>query len=159
MAPEGFPGGTSGKELACQYRKHKRCRYNPWVGRSPGGGHGNLLQYCWLENPMDKGAWWATVHGVAQSRTRLKQFSTHAWWHWMPWSWFFLNVELQATFLLSSFTLIKRLFSSSSLSAFRVVLNIWVCGYFSQESWLQLVIHPARHLAWYTLHKLTSLVA
>ena len=72
---------------------------------------------------------------------------------------FFLNVELQATFLLSSFTFIKRLFSSSSLSAFRVVLNIWVCGYFSQESWLQLAIHPARHLAWYTVHILTSLVA
>ena len=64
----------------------------------------------------------------------------------------FLNVEFQATFLLSSFTLIKRLFSSSLLSAFRVVSNIWGCGYFSQESWFQLVIHPARHFAWYTLH-------
>ena len=94
---------------------------DPGLGRSPGGGHGNPLQYCWLENPMDKGAWWATVHGAAQSRTRLKQLSTHTWWHWVPWSWFSLNVEFQATFLLSSFTLTKRLFSSSSLSAFRVV--------------------------------------
>ena len=34
-------------------------------GRSPGGGHGNPLQYSCLENPMDRGAWWATVHGVA----------------------------------------------------------------------------------------------
>ena len=45
-------------------------------GRSPRGGHGNPLQYFYqyfcLENPMDKGAWWATVHGVVQSRTRLK---------------------------------------------------------------------------------------
>ena len=41
------------------------------LGRSPGGGHGNPLQYSCLENPMDRGAWWATVHGVAKSQTRL----------------------------------------------------------------------------------------
>ena len=41
----------------------------PGSGRSPGGGHGNLLQYSCLENPMDGGAWWAAVHGVAKSRT------------------------------------------------------------------------------------------
>ena len=35
----------------------------------PGGGHGNPLQYSYLENPMDRGAWWATVHGVAKNRT------------------------------------------------------------------------------------------
>ena len=44
----------------------------PGSGRSPGGGHGNPLQYSCLENPMDRGAWWATVHGVAESQTRLK---------------------------------------------------------------------------------------
>ena len=42
------------------------------LGRSPGEGHGDPLQYSCLENPMDKGAWQVTVHGVAQSRTRLK---------------------------------------------------------------------------------------
>ena len=41
-------------------------------GRSPGGGHGNPLQYWCLENPMDGGAWGATVHRVTKSRTRLK---------------------------------------------------------------------------------------
>ena len=41
------------------------------LGRSPGGGHGNPLQYSCLENPMDRGAWWATAHGVAKSQTRL----------------------------------------------------------------------------------------
>ena len=46
----------------------------PGSGRSPGGGNGNPLQYCCLENPRDRGAWWATVRGVAKSRTRL---STH----------------------------------------------------------------------------------
>ena len=43
----------------------------PGSGRSPGGGHGNTRQYSYLENPMDRGAWWATVHGVTKSRTRL----------------------------------------------------------------------------------------
>ena len=38
----------------------------PGLGRSPGGGHGNALQYACLENPMDRGAWWAAVHRVAQ---------------------------------------------------------------------------------------------
>ena len=43
----------------------------PGSRRSPGGRHGNLLQYSCLENPMERGAWWATVHRVAQSQTRL----------------------------------------------------------------------------------------
>ena len=47
----------------------------PGSGRSPGEGNGNALQYSCLENPMDGGAWWATVHGVAKSRTRLSDFT------------------------------------------------------------------------------------
>ena len=50
----------------------------PGLGRSPGGGHGNPLQCSCLENPMDRGAWWATVHGVTKSRTCLKQLSMHS---------------------------------------------------------------------------------
>ena len=50
----------------------------PGSGRSPKGGHGNPLQYSCLENPMDRGAWQATVYGVAKSWTRLKQLSMHA---------------------------------------------------------------------------------
>ena len=46
------------------------------VDLNPREGNGNLLQYSCLENPMDGGAWWAAVHGVAQSRTRLKQLSS-----------------------------------------------------------------------------------
>ena len=52
----------------------------PGSGRSPGGGHGNPLQYSCLENPMDRGAWQAIVHGFAESWTRLKQLSTCALW-------------------------------------------------------------------------------
>ena len=49
----------------------------PGLGRSPGEGNGNPLQYSCLENPMDRGAWQATVHGVAKSRTQLKRLSTY----------------------------------------------------------------------------------
>ena len=49
----------------------------PGSGRSPEGGRGNPLQYSCLENSMDRGAWWATVHGVSKSQTPLKQLSTH----------------------------------------------------------------------------------
>ena len=47
----------------------------PGSGRSPGEGNGNSLQYTCLENPMDGGAWWATVHGVTKSRTLLSNFT------------------------------------------------------------------------------------
>ena len=60
----GFPGHTSGKEPTCQCRRCKRFGFIPRWGRSLGGGHGSPLQYSCLENPMDRGAWWATVHGV-----------------------------------------------------------------------------------------------
>ena len=49
----------------------------PGLGRSPGGGHGHPLQYSYLENPMDRGAWWATVHRVTKSQTRPKQLRMH----------------------------------------------------------------------------------
>ena len=52
----------------------------PGLGRSPGGGNGNPLQYSYLENPVDRGAWQATVHGVAKSRTRLSDLArSHAY--------------------------------------------------------------------------------
>ena len=47
----------------------------PGSGRSPGEGNGKPLQYSCLENPMDGGAWWATVHGVAKGRTQLSNFT------------------------------------------------------------------------------------
>ena len=62
------PGGSDGKESACSVGDSVSI---PGLGRSPGEGSGNPLQYSCLENPMDKGAWQATVHGVAKSQTRL----------------------------------------------------------------------------------------
>ena len=63
----GFTSGASGKEPAYQYRKHKRRGFIPWSGSSPGGGHGNPLQYSCLENPMDRGARWAMLPRVAKN--------------------------------------------------------------------------------------------
>ena len=54
---------------------------SPGSGRSPGEGHGNPLQYPFLENPMDRRAQWATVHGTAESQTRLKRLSMHTTWY------------------------------------------------------------------------------
>ena len=53
----------------------------PGSGRSSGGGYGNPLPYSCLENPTDRGGWWAKIHRVAKSRTHLKQLSTHAHTH------------------------------------------------------------------------------
>ena len=65
----GFPGGTSSKEPACQCRRlFERLRFDPWVGKIPGGRNGNPLQYSCLENPMDRGVWETTVHRVAKSQ-------------------------------------------------------------------------------------------
>ena len=64
--------------LVAQTVKHLPAMWEaqvPESGRSPGEGNGNPLQYSCLENPMDGGAWWATVHGVAKSRTQLSDFT------------------------------------------------------------------------------------
>ena len=64
-----FPSSTSGKEPPCQSLGCKRHSLIPKSGKSPGEGLGNPLQYSCLENLMDRGAWWATVHRVSESRT------------------------------------------------------------------------------------------
>ena len=66
--------GFLGNELSCRCRRHIRDVSSiPGSGRSPGGGHGNPLQNFWLENPLDKGAWWVVVHGLAKNWTWLKR--------------------------------------------------------------------------------------
>ena len=71
----GFPGGTMVKNLPGSAGDTGDESSIPGSGRSPGGGHGHPLLDSCLENPMDRGAWWATVHGVAQSGIQL---SMHA---------------------------------------------------------------------------------
>ena len=64
----GFPGGSDDKESACSVGHPSSI---PGLGRSPGEQNGYPLQYTCLENSMDRGAWWATVHRVTKSQTRL----------------------------------------------------------------------------------------
>ena len=66
---KGFPGGSDGKESACSAGDEGSI---PGSGRSPGEGNDNPLQYSCLGNPMNRGAWQATVHGVAKSQTPLR---------------------------------------------------------------------------------------
>ena len=64
----GFPGDSNCKESTCNAEDLVSV---PWLGRSPGGGHGHPLQYSCLENPIDRGPWRATVRWVTKSRTQL----------------------------------------------------------------------------------------
>ena len=73
----GFPGDSVGKESFCNAGDAGNMALISGSGRSPGGGHGNPLQYSCLENLMDKGSWCATVHRAAKTRTQLKQLSMH----------------------------------------------------------------------------------
>ena len=88
----GFPGGSDGKESACNAGEP---RWTPRSGRSPGEGNGYPLQHFCLENPMDRGAWWATVHGVTRVRHSwgtntftflllLLYYWTSYWTTWCP---------------------------------------------------------------------------
>ena len=75
------PRWLSGKESACQCRRHRRCRFDPWSGRSLGGGNGNPLRYSYLENPIDRGAWLATVHRATKSnKYKLWSPLRITWW-------------------------------------------------------------------------------
>ena len=102
IARQNFPGGAHGKEpclpmqetqdasytgvARCKScRRHKtqdarlkRCKLNPWVGKVPGRRTWQPTQYSCLENSMDRGAWWATVHRITQTWTWQKRFSMHA---------------------------------------------------------------------------------
>ena len=73
----GFPGGSMVEKPPANAGDAGEVSLIPGSGRSPGGGNGNPLQYSCLGNPMDRGAWWATVHGVTKSQTRLS--TAHIW--------------------------------------------------------------------------------
>ena len=79
VSPMGLSRWLDGEEPACQYRSLRRRRFYPWIGKISCRRNGDLLQHSCLENPMDRGNWWATVHRVAKSWTRL----TH-WAHMHP---------------------------------------------------------------------------
>ena len=74
----GFSSWCSGKLLLANAGDEHYAGTIPESGRSPRGGHGNPLHYSCLQNPIDREAWQAAVHMVAQSQTRLMQLSMHA---------------------------------------------------------------------------------
>ena len=74
----GFPDGSAGKESTCNAENAGDTGLILGLGRSPGGGHHKPLQYSHLENPMDRGTWWATVHGVAKSSSAGKESTCNA---------------------------------------------------------------------------------
>ena len=73
----GFPGGTSGKELACQCRRHKKHGFDPWVRKNPWRRKWQSTSLFCLENPMDRGAWQAMVQRVPKSQPWLNQLGMH----------------------------------------------------------------------------------
>ena len=73
-----FPGGASGKESACRCRRYERQGFNPWVRKTPMRRTWQPTPVFLPENPMDRGAWWATVHRVTKTWTQLKWLNTHA---------------------------------------------------------------------------------
>ena len=89
-----FPGGSDGKVSTCNAVD---LGLIPGLGRSPGEGNGNPLQYSCLENPMNGGAWWATVRGLAKSWTRLRDYTftfiyTHTHTHTYNSIWEIYNI-------------------------------------------------------------------
>ena len=111
-----FPGGSVDKESTCNAGDAGHVGSVPESGRSAGGGHGNPLQYHCLENPMDRGAWWVTVHRVSKSQTRLKWLST------------------AHTFFLTFFSIMVyyRIFSSLCYTVGSCCLSILICIWWSQ---------------------------
>ena len=71
----GFPGGSDGKESTFNVGDLGSIS---GLGRSPGEGNGHPLQYSCLQNSTDRGAWWATVHGIEKSETQLSDFHFHS---------------------------------------------------------------------------------
>ena len=103
----------------------------PGSGRSPGGGRGNPLQYSCLENSMDRGAWQATVHGVAKSRTRLSDSHTHTHTHNM------YKIDKQQGLLYSTGSNTQYLITTYKGEESEI--NIYCCCCLVNKSWLTLL--------------------
>ena len=80
MESWGLPSGTSGKEPAANAGDTRNASSITGSGRSPAEGNDDPLQFSCLENPMDRGTWWATVHGIAKSCTHIHSH-THTHTH------------------------------------------------------------------------------
>ena len=112
--PICFPCGSAGQESTCNARNLGSI---PGLGRSPGEGNSYPLQYSCLENSKDKGAWWAKVHGVTKSWTRLSTAQHHPY-----------NLSL----LIASFVEIELQYG--------LFLSFFICKYYATFFWLSSLI-------------------
>ena len=110
----------------------------PGLGRSPGEGHGNPPQYSCLENSMDRGAWWATVHGVAESQIRLNDFHFHIY------TYTYANTHA-CNSLLDFLPIHVRLFATPWTVAHQTPLSM---GFSRQEYWSGLPFPSPGDLPW-----------
>ena len=126
IIPEGLPRCLSGKESACQWRRHRRLSLIPGLRRSPGEGNGYPLQYSCLGNPMNRGAWQATVHGVPKELDTTYQLNNKKFGSKLP----FWGLSLIDTLLF--FSVCPRSILHPALCHRRVIS---VVG--NSSSWLQ----------------------
>ena len=112
LCNQGFPGGAVVKNPPANAGDIRNVGFTPGLRRSAGGEHGNPLQYSWLENSMDRGVWWATVHGIAKSWTRL---STHTYTH----------THSRDNSALNSILLIKYKLLLELILILRLIANYW----------------------------------
>ena len=117
----GFPGGSDGKESACNTGDPGSV---PGLGRSLGAGNGNPLQYFCLENPMDRGDWRATVHGVAES-----------------WMWLSIHTHTHTHTHTHKHTVIRQ-----ETSSLEILMVLGLCCL--QDTRRMLLLNCATHAAW-----------
>ena len=120
--------------------------FEPWVGKSLGGGHGNPLQCSCLENSMDRGAWWATDHSVAKNQTQLKWLSKHVHmakclkeglrkWKFGNLCIFLIFFTFSNPLLWSRMTLSLIPMALLSVLGFQVGTMLWPTSYHLAASW------------------------
>ena len=119
---------------------------------APGGGHGNLFQYSCLENPTDRGAWWATVYAITKSQIRLKRLSMHtcsSGWRYKLLPDFQKELQWVKNRKKLGFSALHLLPDASRLSptpGSLLLLNLWTsseltCGFLLSWLWIFLPIH------------------
>ena len=121
---QGFPHGLDGKESA--HNTRDLCSIQG-LGRSPGEGNGNPLQYSFLENPMDRGAWQATVHRAAKSQAQLSDEHFHFFFHLV------ISIEVSPVSLhglIAHFFLVLNNISSSGCTT--VPFTSWRTSFYSK---------------------------
>ena len=124
-----FPGGTVVESQPANAGDACVSGSIPGLGRSPGEGNGNPLQYSCLENPWDRGAWWAAVHGVLKSWTWLSTHNFHIYVYIYTW-------PLNSTGLNCAGPLTHRFFSNKYIQYYTIWGWIRRCRIVAMDSWL-----------------------